>query len=67
MLQEALADYTMVTQLQPNAAWAFEYRASVYEALGKKEEAIADFRKALSINAALQTSKDGLRRLGVAP
>jgi hypothetical protein len=34
--------------------------------LARKEEAIADFRKALSINPSLQKSKDGLKRLGAA-
>jgi len=40
---------------------------SIFEALGRREEAIADFRRALSKDPNMQGSKDGLKRLGVEP
>jgi tetratricopeptide (TPR) repeat protein len=53
--------------LQPNDAAALDTRASIFEALGRKEEAIADFRRALAKDPNKQNSKDGLKRLGATP
>ena len=51
-------------KLKPGAAQALDTRGHIYEALGRREEAIADFRGALAIEPRLQGSRDGLRRLG---
>jgi regulator of sirC expression with transglutaminase-like and TPR domain len=39
----------------------------IFEALGRREEAIADFRRALAKAPDLQGSKDALKRLGASP
>lgn len=51
-------------RMTPNA---LETRGQVLEAIGRREAAIADFRRALSIDANRQSSRDALKRLGVAP
>ncbi len=48
-------------------AATLDTRGSIFEALGRREEAIADFRRALSKAPNLQSSKDGLKRLGAEP
>jgi hypothetical protein len=42
-------------------------RGHIFEALGRREEAIADFRRALAKAPDLQGSKDALKRLGASP
>jgi tetratricopeptide (TPR) repeat protein len=44
----------------------FEFRGSIFEALGRREEAIADYRQALALYPDLQSSKEALRRLDAA-
>jgi hypothetical protein len=38
-------------------------RAQIFEALGRKEEAIAGFKKALALNASIEDASAGLKRL----
>jgi tetratricopeptide (TPR) repeat protein len=64
---EGLADTDAALKLKPDAAQALDTRAHILEALGRREEAIADFRRALAIEPRLAGSRDGLKRLGVAP
>ena len=54
-------------QLLPNNAHLLDTRGHIFEALGRREEAIADFRRALSINPKLEASREGLKRLGASP
>lgn len=44
-----------------------ETRAEIYEKLGRREEAISDYRAALAGAPTMQPAKDGLARLGVKP
>ncbi len=53
--------------LNPNDALAYANRGATYEKKGAKEQALADFRKALEIDPSDQDAKDGLKRLGVTP
>jgi tetratricopeptide (TPR) repeat protein len=46
---------------------ALDTRGHIFEALGRREEAIADFRRALAKAPDLQGSKDALKRLGASP
>ena len=46
---------------------ALETRAEIYEKLGRREEAIADYRAALAGAPTMQSAKDGLARMGVTP
>jgi tetratricopeptide (TPR) repeat protein len=64
---ESLADAEAALKLKPDSAQALDTRAHILEALGRREEAIADFRRALAIEPRLSGSRDGLKRLGVAP
>ncbi len=64
---QGLPDAEKSLELRPNDASTLDTRGSIFEALGWREEAIADFRRALSKAPTMQSSKDGLKRLGVEP
>jgi hypothetical protein len=48
-------------------AAALDTRAHIFEAMKKRNEAISDFRQALLKDPSLQSSLDGLKRLGAKP
>jgi Tfp pilus assembly protein PilF len=58
------ADADAAIRLDPAFASAYATRAHIKEVLNEKHDAIADFRKALSITPSMQEAKDGLIRLG---
>lgn len=62
---EALPVVQKALALLPKDANTIDTLAHVYEALERKDEAILEYRRALSIKPDLQESKDGLKRLGV--
>jgi tetratricopeptide (TPR) repeat protein len=68
---QGLADVKKSLALRPNDARTLDTRGHIYEALGKREEAIADFRRVLSLAAYDQevqaSGKEALKRLGVEP
>ena len=70
LYDQALADANKAVTFADNdnklgTSTLFEYRAEIYEKLGQRDNAIADYRKALSLVPALhQDAKDGLARLG---
>lgn len=64
---EAVTYFAKLIELRADFALGYLYRAFCLEQLGKKEEAIADYRKALSLDPALAQSAEGLKRLGAAP
>ncbi len=63
----AIADFDRAIALRSHFASAYVNRGAAYENKGDKEQAIADFRKALKINPSYQKAKEGLKRLGVTP
>ena len=61
----AIADYTEAIRFEPGSTSdAYNNRGISYKALGRRAEAIADFRKAQSIDPADQVSREQLRGLG---
>ncbi|MGO9486580.1 MAG: tetratricopeptide repeat protein [Rhodomicrobium sp.] len=64
---QGLPDAEKSLELRPNDPGTLDTRGSIFEALGRREEAIGDFRRALSKDPTKQSSKDGLKRLGVEP
>jgi tetratricopeptide (TPR) repeat protein len=62
----ALADASTAVTLAPTANH-LETRAEIYERLGRRDAAIADYQASLIVDPDHQTSKDGLARLGVTP
>lgn len=54
-------------EMQPDVAAVLDIRGRLLEALGRREEAIADFRRALAKRPDLATSRHGLKRFGVEP
>jgi hypothetical protein len=57
-------DYSTSIALNPIYALAYNNRAYVYEAQGRNDEAIVDFKSALLLDPSLIGARDGLRRLG---
>ena len=64
---QGLPDVERSLELHPASAAALDTRAHIYEALDRRDEAIADFRRALAKNPSLKASIDGLERLGASP
>jgi tetratricopeptide (TPR) repeat protein len=64
---EGLPDAEWTLQLRPNDANALDTRGHILEALGRHEEAIADFLRAIAINPALHDSRRALERLHPSP
>jgi tetratricopeptide (TPR) repeat protein len=64
----ALEDVNRATEMRARA-WHHELyiRAQAFEALGRREEAIADYRHALRLAEGHKAYQDALRRLGVEP
>lgn len=55
------ADHAL--RLNPSYANAYDTRGSIYEAMGEHVNAIADFKKALSLDSSIASSAAALRRL----
>ena len=62
-----MADVQQALELAADDAAALDTRAHVFEAMGKRNEAIADYRAALLKEPTLQSSLDGLKRLKAKP
>ena len=63
----ALPDVEQSLQLRPDDAHFIDTRAHIYEALGRTDEAIADYHKALQFDPTFTGGKEALKRLGVSP
>jgi tetratricopeptide (TPR) repeat protein len=61
-----LPDAQRAVALAPDDAFSIETRAEIYEALGRRDEAMADYRAALKLDPNLQPALDGLRRVSSA-
>jgi Tfp pilus assembly protein PilF len=51
-------------ELNPNDTNAFDTRGTIHAKLGSRDEAAADFRKALDLNPELTASAEPLKKLG---
>jgi hypothetical protein len=60
-LDRAIVEYTAWLGLEPNSAAAYAQRGMAYRTLGKVGEAIADLRKALSLEPSNAAVKEELR------
>lgn len=61
---EAIVEYTAVFKAEPRKAIHYSWRAYFYEQIGKRQEAIRDYRKSLQLDPSFRSSKEGLKRLG---
>jgi class 3 adenylate cyclase/Flp pilus assembly protein TadD len=64
---EAADDSKEAVRLLATAAYAWDTSGHINEKLGRREAAIADFRKAIAIDANAEDSRAGLKRLGATP
>lgn len=64
---KGLPDAMKALERNPKQPSFLETRAEIYEKLGRRDDAIADYRAALAGAPAMQSAKDGLARMGVTP
>ena len=66
--EEALADFTLAVQLEPQDRQAWAYRGDAYRWLGRFDEALADFEKAVGLDPsygwAIASRGETYRRMG---
>lgn len=62
---KALVDANKAVELAPTDANNLETRAEIFEKLGQREKAIADYRASLKQNPSNKNSQAALKRLGV--
>jgi tetratricopeptide (TPR) repeat protein len=62
----ALPDADQIIALHPQLTYGFELRGSIFEALGRREDAIADYHRSLAMYPNGLPAKNALHRLGVA-
>jgi tetratricopeptide (TPR) repeat protein len=64
---EALTSARSAIELTPNDSIALDIRGRILEALGQRNEAIADFQRALAINPRMKETEDTLKTLQSRP
>jgi len=62
-----IADYDQAIRLDPNDALSYNNRGQAHLSKGHREQAIADFRKALELQPGQLDAVQGLKRLGIRP
>jgi membrane associated rhomboid family serine protease len=60
---DGLADADVAVTAEPENAASLDTRAHIYEALGRRNEAISDYQAALAKDPTIKESQDGLKRL----
>jgi tetratricopeptide (TPR) repeat protein len=63
----ALADFDVVVRLGPNNFRGYDLRGLVYERMDERDKALADYRRALSLESRAGIAKEGLQRLTQPP
>ncbi|RYD55808.1 MAG: tetratricopeptide repeat protein [Sphingobacteriales bacterium] len=63
--EKARRQYDLLTKIEIGDFEAYYNRGLCSEMMGKKEDAMADYRQALVFNPDYETAKEGLKRLGV--
>jgi tetratricopeptide (TPR) repeat protein len=64
---EALDDANAAIAALQGVAYPWDTRGHIHEALGNRAAALEDYRKAITIDPTLTSSREGLRRLGSHP
>ncbi len=67
---QGLPDAERSLQLRPDNTFALDTRGNILEALGRREEAVADFRRVIALNpndANAEEARKALERLGAQP
>ena len=64
---QGLPDAQRALELKPNDPYALSIRGLIFEAPGRREEAITDYRRILSDNPNNEAAKDRLKGLGATP
>ncbi len=64
---QGLPDAEKALQLDSDNADFWDTRAQIFQALGRRQEAIADYKRALELDANMTETRERLKRLGVSP
>ncbi len=67
MPAKGLPDANRSLRLNPKNASALDTRGHIFRVLGRRAEAIRDFRAALKLKPGMKSARDGLGKLGVKP
>lgn len=62
-LEKAMRQYDIITKLEPDNPEGYLNRGLCYELMGRKEEAIIDYKQALVFDEDYKDAKEGLARL----
>jgi tetratricopeptide (TPR) repeat protein len=65
--ERGLADVARGLQLTTNDAHVWDTGGHIYEAMGRKDDAVSSFRKALALDPSLRSSREALDRLKASP
>jgi tetratricopeptide (TPR) repeat protein len=63
-LEKAWRQFDIVTKLEPTDAEAYYNRGLCSELMGKPQEAIGDYKQAITFKETYKEPQDGLKRLG---
>ncbi|MEM9936553.1 MAG: tetratricopeptide repeat protein [Bacteroidota bacterium] len=63
-VEEAVAIFAMNVEMYPGSANVYDSLGEAYQAMGNKDEAVKQYKKALEIDASFQSSIDHLKALG---
>jgi Flp pilus assembly protein TadD len=65
--ERAIADFTKAIEIIPKMTAVYHHRGLAYEALGRRADAIADYRRALALDPKDEFARGALKRLGASP
>ena len=63
----ALSDLSQAIRLDSSSLQAYKLRGGILGALGRRDQAVADFRKALKLDPSDESVKKSLKELGATP
>ena len=66
-LEDAMAAYNRAIEINPRYARAYANRGDIWRKMGNRDNAVADYRHALSIDPDNNLARAGLKILGVTP
>lgn len=61
--QKAFEEFDHLTNIYPDLSLAFYYRAISYELMGQNEEALADYKKCLSLDPSFVKAEEAIRAM----
>jgi len=67
LYDQAVDNFSLALEIAPDSPFVYYFRAEDYRKMGRRDEAIADYRAALKLRPSLTAARDGLISLGATP